>query len=341
MVKNRSRRSAVVKNRSRRSAVVNRKTQTQQNESFYKLLSKSPIIEKNKKKSGEKKYYLSIFAYFRDEAKYLKEWIEFHREVGVEHFYLLNNWSKDDWEGALRPYVDKGIVDVVTWNSKYCKGGAEAGSDSKHMRLKNFAFSNMDMQKETQWLAMIDVDEYLFPTSKNESLKDILKEFEEFGGVGVNRLYFGSSGHKKPPSGLIIENYIFRAIQAQGMRNVKSIANMDYFIKPDWTRAAHANEYSEGRFTVDQDKKMIPRGVKGLREPKFHRLRINHYFTGCTSDWRDRMERSSAKYVSSGGKRNIHTWKFFRDFNKKCTKKDLVIKRYKGAVKRRMKDEKK
>ncbi len=34
---------------------------------------------------------MSLCAIFKDEADYLREWIEFHRIVGVEHFYLYNN----------------------------------------------------------------------------------------------------------------------------------------------------------------------------------------------------------------------------------------------------------
>ena len=41
------------------------------------------------------KVTLAIAAIFRDEAPYLKEWIEFHRAVGVERFYLFDNLSTD------------------------------------------------------------------------------------------------------------------------------------------------------------------------------------------------------------------------------------------------------
>ena len=34
--------------------------------------------------------YLSICAVYRDEGPYLREWIEFHRLVGVERFYLYD-----------------------------------------------------------------------------------------------------------------------------------------------------------------------------------------------------------------------------------------------------------
>ena len=40
----------------------------------------------------ETPHYLAICAIYRDEAPYLREWIEFHRLVGVEHFFLYDNF---------------------------------------------------------------------------------------------------------------------------------------------------------------------------------------------------------------------------------------------------------
>ena len=47
---------------------------------------------------------------FRNEAAYLKEWIEYHHLAGVEHFWLYNNNSTDQWQDVLQPYIDWGIV---------------------------------------------------------------------------------------------------------------------------------------------------------------------------------------------------------------------------------------
>ena len=45
--------------------------------------------------------YLSICAIYRDEAFYLREWLEFHRLVGVERFFLYHNLSIDDHLSVL------------------------------------------------------------------------------------------------------------------------------------------------------------------------------------------------------------------------------------------------
>jgi hypothetical protein len=61
------------------------------------------------------KHYLSVCAIFRDEGPYLREWIEFHRLQGVEHFYLYDNLSTDDGPEILAPYVETGIVTLRGW----------------------------------------------------------------------------------------------------------------------------------------------------------------------------------------------------------------------------------
>src|SRR5258708_3259374 len=51
--------------------------------------------------SKEYKYDLAVCTIFQNDAKYLPEWIEFHQQQGVEHFYLYNNLSQDNWKKML------------------------------------------------------------------------------------------------------------------------------------------------------------------------------------------------------------------------------------------------
>ena len=67
--------------------------------------------------SSEYKYKFAICSMFKNEAKFLKEWIEFHRLIGAEHFYLYNNESTDNYLEVLKPYIDKNIVELIDWES--------------------------------------------------------------------------------------------------------------------------------------------------------------------------------------------------------------------------------
>ena len=60
---------------------------------------------------------LSICAIFQDETPYLKEWLEFHLMAGVQHFYLYNNNSTDNYLQILLPYIKSGTVELMNWPS--------------------------------------------------------------------------------------------------------------------------------------------------------------------------------------------------------------------------------
>ena len=57
-------------------------------------------------------YQLAACLIFKNGAAYLKEWLDFHRLVGVEKFFLYNNDSSDEYEQVLAPYIAQGIVTV-------------------------------------------------------------------------------------------------------------------------------------------------------------------------------------------------------------------------------------
>ena len=52
-------------------------------------------------------YILSIGAIFKNEAPYLKEWIEHYLARGVDHFYLINDNSDDNYLKILNQYKEK------------------------------------------------------------------------------------------------------------------------------------------------------------------------------------------------------------------------------------------
>ena len=152
--------------------------------------------------------YLSVCAIYRDEAPYIREWIEFHRVVGVERFFLYDNLSKDDHLSVLAPYVESGIVRLHDWPME---GRAQVPAYEHCVR---------EHGAESRWIAFIDLDEFLFsPTGR--PLPEILAEYERWPAVGVNWAVFGPSGHERKPPGLVIENYDRRVANT----TIKSIAD--------------------------------------------------------------------------------------------------------------------
>lgn len=51
------------------------------------------------------KIKLAICVIVKNEAPYMKEWIDYHRLVGVEKFYVYDNESTDSLLSVLAPYI--------------------------------------------------------------------------------------------------------------------------------------------------------------------------------------------------------------------------------------------
>jgi len=43
------------------------------------------------------------------------QWIEYHRLLGVEHFYIYDNNSEDTILARLQAYMDAGVVTYIHW----------------------------------------------------------------------------------------------------------------------------------------------------------------------------------------------------------------------------------
>ena len=82
---------------------------------FYNTFCKAYIELFGRKDKREMKYRLSLCLIFKNEAPFLKEWIDYHTIVGVDHFYLYNNNSDDNYKEVLEPYIRQGIVTLIEW----------------------------------------------------------------------------------------------------------------------------------------------------------------------------------------------------------------------------------
>lgn len=124
-----------------------------------------------------KKHELSICAIFKNEKKYLKEWIEYHRLIGVDHFYLYNNNSNDRPLNVLLPYIKSGVVTLVAWPDALPEE-MEESSSMWALSTQVSAYENalqLRAKNETQWLVLMSVDEFLVP-GESISIKEILKQ---------------------------------------------------------------------------------------------------------------------------------------------------------------------
>jgi hypothetical protein len=162
-------------------------------------------------------YQLAIGTMFKNEARWVKEWIEYHKIMGVEHFYLYNNDSSDGYLHVLEPYIKSGLVEIIPWESRY----APFHDPRQPVQWVGFQLSafNDCIQRTcgvAKWLALIDIDEYLFPHYGVESLHTLLKTTDpDVGTLTFKWRCFGTSYFKRlPPHSLMVELLSMRALDS-------------------------------------------------------------------------------------------------------------------------------
>jgi glycosyl transferase family 92 len=228
--------------------------------------------------------YLALCSMYKDHAEYLREWIEFHRLVGVERFFLYDNESTDDHEQVLAPYLERGIVEVHHWPTP---PSVERGVPWGIIDAFNDCIERH--RDDARWIAFIDTDEFLFsPTGR--SLPDVLSGFEQFAGVEVSRLDFGPSGHKQKPPGLVTENYLRRRNYVEPKKDWEHVKSIVDPARTTGAFNAHGFYYSESWAVRETGERGLedPPGRRGF--PHVSQLRINHYITKSHEEYARKSE---------------------------------------------------
>ena len=233
-----------------------------------------------REKATTPRHYLAVCAIAKNEGAYFEEWIEWHRKLGVEKFYIYDNDSSDNTKEILAPYVESGIVEYTFWTGKKQQLSTYDDCIDKH-RL------------DTRWIAVIDLDEFIVPI-KDKTIPDFLKRFEEFSAVEINWLIYGSGGAQKKDSGTIMERFRHHSEPRHYLnRHVKSIINPRRVFS---FTGCHEAARISGR-AADSHRMPIKRNFRE-REPQQDIIRINHYAVKSYEEFLQKRDRGRARTLN-------------------------------------------
>ena len=243
----------------------------------YGLFNALKLLFKIKQNKKEPRYYLAVCAIAKNEGTYFKEWIEWHRSMGVEKFYIYDNESTDGTRQVLEPYIAPGLVEYRYFPGYHCQLAAYDDC------LEKYRF-------EVRWLAIIDLDEFIVPI-KDYAIPTFLQRFEKFPVVEVNWLIYGSSGAKKKEEGAVMERFKCHSLPEHPLnRHVKSIVNPRRVFS---VIGCHEVARISGS-SVDSHGNLIKRNFRD-REPQQDVIRINHYAVKSYEEFKTKQSRGRAR----------------------------------------------
>lgn len=232
-----------------------------------------------------KKHFLSFVSNIKNENPYLKEWLDYHIKVGVDHFYLFNQCETEESWRILEPYREKGIVTVHDWTKIDSKYEGPTFFFQKNKNHMGYTHAATNYRQDTEWLLKIDLDEFLFMADEQESIKSWLHQLDRDSTrtIRVPRIDFGNNGHKKKPKGGVLENYTRRE---ESPSNYKDMANTDFLNDNKHCYSSHKWSY-----------RWFSGGKIHVPDP-LSELRIHHYYTKSKEEYFDRQNISRGRKVS-------------------------------------------
>jgi len=128
---------------------------------------------------------------FKNEAHVLSEWIQHYLLRGIDHIYLVNDNSTDNFMPIINTFAGKVTLfhnEIVTKDL-----GRQIQISDKYFR---------PLLSQTKWMAILDLDEFLY-SPEGHSICDIIEHYDAASQIKVDWICFGSNGHKYQPISVV------------------------------------------------------------------------------------------------------------------------------------------
>ena len=127
------------------------------------------------------KVFLSLTAQFKNENHILEEWLKHYVKWGVQHFYLLNDNSTDNFmkNPFLLFLVNKNMITLINL-PKY--------TDQR----QNYTNYVLPIAKNrTKWLIVCDLDEFIY-SPNYKTISEALVKYKNYNSYTYFRKFFNS-----------------------------------------------------------------------------------------------------------------------------------------------------
>lgn len=136
-------------------------------------------------------YDLILCAVFKNESHILSEWIQHYLQRGVDHIYLINDHSTDDFLPIIERYRDK----ITLWYN-------DITSKDVGRQIQIYQKYIQPILPTSKWAMILDLDEFLYSPT-NQPFKEIIGMYSSYSQLKIEWLHFGSNGHELQPISVV------------------------------------------------------------------------------------------------------------------------------------------
>lgn len=250
---------------------------------FTKRIEIEPPLPK------EDRYGIAIVTVMRDEEHYVAEWVSFHRAVGVRHFFVYDDGSKDRSVAILRETLPQSELTILPWlfGMRDVRNGLPL-----NRQVLAFAHAVLNFGGDFRWMAFIDMDEFILPKT-GRTIEEALAGAKGFPNISLPWHMFGTSGHKNRPAGPVTRNYTLRC--ADPMSRLQNAMNFKCIVDPCAVSEVSVHHFHTKEFgdrTANDAGRVFP--LDKRKSSEFYssdHLQLNHYYTRSEQEFMRKIER--------------------------------------------------
>jgi hypothetical protein len=221
---------------------------------------------------------VTLCGIFKNEGRYVKEWLIYHYLIGINKFLVYLNDNTDSSIETILSLSFRDKIDIIEFSGKVNQQKIYTES------IKNLC--------NTDWFVGLDIDEFLFIKQEDTIQNYLSREiFNGCGGIALFQNVFGHSNHVVRPNGLVIENYLhinidyphfnkqykFNRSPDDLFKFNKVIVRVKDFISTEKLRLYKTTN----PVVIESGEVFIPHRY----QRSVDNIVINHYFTKSLEDW--------------------------------------------------------
>lgn len=248
---------------------------------------------------------LALCLFCKNENMYLKEWLDYHFSIGVEHIFLYDNMSDIQLKKTVQPYINDGLVTVE-----------RVKDDRPGRQCRVYVNCIKTHGRKFKWIGFIDTDEFIV-IKEGGDLKEFLKPYEKHAALGIYWKCFGSNGHMTPRKSQILAYTKRSSDNFHANAHIKSIVQPSR-VKQKVCSDPHRFYYLDAYYAVDENLKKIP-GAKGPHTS--NKIQLNHYVLRSEEEFKNKIARGGG----NSGEKGRKGMNFFTSYNTVCNKVDDTI----------------
>lgn len=222
---------------------------------------------------------IGICAIIKNEHLYLKEWIDYHLSIGVNHIWLFEDYDSDSHADIVSEYND--VVTLFPFSIT----GAAPGNPIRQCAV--YEWFCREYKDKMDWCAFIDIDEFII-LEDGVTLKELCNRLvdTDFNGFVLYWKIYDANGHIKRPIGNIMDNFTHESDSPISFTwQYKTVVNMHKSIT-NWP-VCHTPQNVCDTLGRRIDSRMR------LNEKTFSGGYLAHYFTKSWEDWKIRLKRGN------------------------------------------------